>query len=209
MVQRQIRARGVRDPRVLDALAQIPRHLFVPPAVRLHAYGDQALVIGEGQTISQPYMVGVMTEALGLQGPERVLEVGTGSGYQCAVLAALASEVFSVERIRSLAEAAQEVMEELGIANVSIRTGDGSTGWAGEAPFDAILITAGAPAAPPSLLDQLSPDGGRLVAPIGDRELQRIVRIVRHGSEFLKETLLACRFVPLLGQEGWPESQHP
>ncbi len=206
MVQSQIRARGVTDRRVLDVLAQIPRDRFVPRDLRHEAYGDHALLIGEGQTISQPYMVGVMTEALGLQGSERVLEVGTGSGYQCAVLAALAAEVFSVERIAPLAETAGAVLEELGFGNVSVLTGDGSTGWAGEAPFDAILVTAGAPAVPPSLLDQLSPHGGRLVAPIGDRELQRIVRVVRHGSEFLNETMLACRFVPLLGQEGWPES---
>jgi len=207
MVQSQIRARGVTDPRVLDALTQVPRHHFLPPDLAEHAYGDHALGIGSGQTISQPFMVAVMTEALGLEGGERVLEVGTGSGYQCAVLAALCAEVFTVERIASLAETAEDLLDDLGFENVRVLTGDGSTGWADEAPFDAILVTAGAPAAPPTLMDQLSPEGGRLVAPVGDRELQRVVRVVRHGSEFHKETLLACRFVPLVGHEGWPEDE--
>ena len=206
MVRRQIRARGVTDERVLHALSQVPRHRFIPTDLGTHAYGDHALAIGRGQTISQPYMVAAMTQALGLRGPERVLEVGTGSGYQCAVLASLAAEVFSMERIGELAETATEVISELGFQNVRICTGDGSLGWADEAPFDAILVTAGAPAPPPALLDQLDPDGGRLVAPVGDRELQRVVRVLRHGSEFTKETMLACRFVPLVGEEGWPAS---
>jgi protein-L-isoaspartate(D-aspartate) O-methyltransferase len=206
MVDRQIAARGIRDTRVLQALTQVPRHRFVPPALTSHAYADHAMSIGEEQTISQPYMVAVMTEALGLEGPERVLEVGTGSGYQAAVLAELAHEVFSVERIPSLADAADALLRELGYANVRLRTGDGSEGWPEEAPFDAILVTAGAPAPPPSLMDQLSPDGGRLVAPVGDRDLQRIVRVERSGSSFTKERLLSCRFVPLLGAEGWPEA---
>jgi protein-L-isoaspartate(D-aspartate) O-methyltransferase len=204
MVKSQIRARGIGDRRVLDALAQVPRHRFVPAELSAHAYGDHALAIGKGQTISQPYMVGAMTEALDLRGPERVLEVGTGSGYQCAVLACLAAEVFSIERIASLAESAHALLTDLDFENVQVRTGDGSMGWAAEAPFDAILVTAGAPAPPPALLDQLNPDGGRLVAPVGDRDLQQVVRVLRHGSEFTKETMLACRFVPLLGEEGWP-----
>jgi protein-L-isoaspartate(D-aspartate) O-methyltransferase len=203
MVDRQIRARGVTDSRVLDALRRVPRHRFVPPGLAPYAYSDHALSIGEGQTISQPYMVGVMTEALGLLGPERVLEVGTGSGYQCAILATLAEEVFSVERIESLALTACQLLTELHFANVRVRTGDGSTGWPEEAPFQAIIVTAGAPSTPSSLLEQLCPDGGRLVAPVGDRNLQRVKRVVRHGSEFVTETMLACRFVPLVGEEGW------
>jgi len=205
MVQGQIRARGVSDPRVLHALEHVPRHMFVPDDLAPYAYGDHALALGHEQTISQPYMVAVMTEALNLRGPERVLEVGTGSGYQCAVLAALAHTVHSVERIEALATAAGDVLARLDVQNVSIHTGDGSLGWPEASPFQAILVTAGAPAAPPSLLGQLDPEGGRLVAPVGDQKLQRLVRVTRTGSEYATETLLACRFVPLIGGEGWPE----
>lgn len=205
MVERQIRARGISDARVLETMATTPRHRFVPTTLVGQAYADRALSIGAGQTISQPYMVAVMTEALGLLGHERVLEVGTGSGYQCAVLANLAAEVYSVERIGALANRAQALLEALACHNVSIRTGDGTLGWPEAAPFDAILVTAGAPDVPPSLLEQLHPEGGRLVAPVGGRDLQHTVRVVRSGTTYRRETLLACRFVPLVGEEGWAE----
>lgn len=203
MVRTQILDRGVYDPRVLRALRNVPREQFVQPENRTQAYTDHALGIGHHQTISQPYMVAVMTEALRLEGHERVLEIGTGSGYQCAVLAHLAGEVWSVERIPELTEAARARLAELGLVNVHIRTGDGTLGWPEAAPFDGILVTAAAPQPPPSLLGQLHPDGGRLVIPVGDRDLQHVVRIERQGTEYTSERFVGCRFVPLLGAEGW------
>ena len=204
MVRNQIEARGVRSPEVLAAMGRVPRERFLPPPLRTRAYLDQALAIGHHQTISQPYMVAVMTEALGLTGAEKVLEVGTGSGYQTAVLAELAREVHSMERIPALADSAESLLRELGYGNVRIRVGDGSLGWREEAPFQAILVTAGAPDAPRSLLAQLDEDGGVLVAPVVDRELQYVLRVQRRGTEFSTEHLMGCRFVPLLGAEGWP-----
>lgn len=204
MVRAQIASRGIRSPRVLDALERVPRERFVPEAARSRAVSDHALAIGHGQTISQPYMVAVMTEALELAPGDRVLEVGTGSGYQCAVLAELAAEVWSVERIPALAEAAAALLADLGYANAHVRCGDGSRGWPEQAPFDAIMVTAGAPDVPTALLDQLAETGGRLVVPVGDRELQHLSLVRRTPYGFQTRRTLGCRFVPLLGAEGWP-----
>lgn len=205
MVRGQLEHRGVASARVLDALRRVPRERFVQERERGRAYADHALPIGRGQTISQPYMVAVMTEALRLRAQDRVLEVGTGSGYQAAVLAELAAEVWTVERIAELARDATAVLEALGYANVHVRAGDGSLGWPEAAPFDRILVTAGAPAVPRTLVDQLSPEGGRLVAPVGERDLQELVVVERRGRRTRQRRILACRFVPLLGEEGWPE----
>jgi protein-L-isoaspartate(D-aspartate) O-methyltransferase len=203
MVRSQLRSRGIRDPRVLRAMSLVPRDRFVPQERRHRAYTDHALMLSHGQTISQPYMVAVMTEALELQGSERALEVGTGSGYQSAVLAELCAEVWTVERVMELAEEAALLLADLGYGNVAVQVGDGSLGWPEAAPFDAILVTAGAPAPPPSLLDQLDPDGGRLVVPVGGPDLQNVLRVTRSGTEFITDEMTACRFVPLLGAEGW------
>jgi protein-L-isoaspartate(D-aspartate) O-methyltransferase len=184
-------------------MGEVPREGFVPPGLEGQAYADCALGIGFGQTISQPYMVAMMTEALALEGSERVLEIGTGSGYQSAVLAILAAEVISIERIPELAEEAAERLRDLGYHNVRVEVGDGSLGHRLGGPFDGILVTAAAPEAPPSLLHQLRADGGRLVLPVGDRGLQHIHVVHRNGTEFVTERQTACRFVPLLGEEGW------
>lgn len=204
MVKAQLRSRGVVDPRVLDAMGRVPRERFVPPRFATRAYADHALSIGHHQTISQPYMVAIMTEALALCGTERVLEIGTGSGYQCAILAELAREVFSVERIPDLARDAEELLvHELRYSNVRIRAGDGTLGWPEAGPFDAIIVTAAAPEAPPALLEQLTGDGGRMIVPVGSQSLQRIDHIRRHGTVFDHETSTPCRFVPLVGLQGW------
>ena len=205
MVRDQLEERGVASARVLAAIERVPRERFVPDASRARSYADHALAIGHGQTISQPYMVAVMTEALDLHGTEHVLEIGTGSGYQCAILAELASEVYSVERIPELAADARTLLAELGYRSVHVRAGDGSLGWPEEAPFHAVVVTAAAPEAPRALLDQLSPDGGRLVVPVGDRELQHLAIVERSGNEYVTRYSLGCRFVPLLGEQGWPE----
>lgn len=207
MVQVQLRDRGVKDARVLAAMGRVPREVFVPPELRSRAYVDHAMAIGHQQTISQPYMVAVMTEALSLSGNERVLEVGTGSGYQCAILAELAREVYSIERIPELAvQAAELLVEDLGYRNVHVRCGDGTLGWPEAAPFQAIIVTAAAPEPPPTLLEQLDPAGGRIAVPVGDQSLQYLVRMQRHGTTFTSERTTACRFVPLLGVEGWKQS---
>ncbi len=204
MVQVQLRGRGIADAGILEAMGRIPRELFVPEQFAQRAYFDHAIAIGHRQTISQPYMVAVMTEALGLTGSERVLEVGTGSGYQCAILAALAREVFTVERIPELARSAGDLLiDQLGCDNVHVCVGDGSRGWPDAAPFQAIVVTAAAPAPPPSLLDQLDPNGGRLVVPVGDRDIQHLVRVERQGTTYTSDTTTSCRFVPLVGREGW------
>lgn len=205
MVQDQIRRRGVSEPRVLAALERVPRERFVPEPMRRGAYTDHALPIGCGQTISQPFMVAVMTEALRLRPSDRVLEIGTGSGYQAAVLAALAAEVYTIERIRELADRARGLLDELGYGDVRVRVADGSDGWPEKSPFDAILVAAGAPTPPKTLLEQLEPDGGRLVAPVGERDLQTLVLVERSGTSFVTRRLMACRFVPLVGEEGWTE----
>ena len=204
MVAEQLRARGIRDERVLKAMATIPRHRFVQEALASRAYGDLPLPIGEGQTISQPYMVALMSEALGLCGEERVLEVGTGSGYQTAVLAELAGKVYSVERVRSLAERARQMLGELGYYNIRVHVGDGSMGWADQAPFDAILVTAGAPEMPARLTEQLIA-GGRLVAPVGSANDQVLRRVTRAPHGNVTENLVGCVFVKLVGAGGWPD----
>ncbi len=203
MVEEQLRARGLQSESVLEAMGKIPRELFLPAAQHHQAYKDRALPLSQGQTISQPFMVAVMTEALDVDPSSRILEIGTGSGYQTAILADLVAEVFSVERIGELASQAENTLDELGCENVRIRVADGTLGWPDEAPFDGILVTAGAPQIPDSLKDQLIDDGGRLVVPVGDRFIQELVRVTRTGDSFESENLLACRFVPLLGEEGW------
>ncbi len=203
MVDRDLRGRGVRHEGVLAAMSAVPREAFLPPEMRHLAYEDRALPLSQGQTISQPYIVAAMTEALEPGPDDRVLEVGTGSGYQAAILAEIVARVYSVERLDDLADEARRTLERLGYDNVRIRVGDGTRGWPEEAPFDGIVITAAAPDVPPSLQRQLSEDGGRLVAPVGSRTMQDLVRMVREGEEFRSEVLMGCRFVPLLGEEGW------
>lgn len=203
MVESQIADRGVRDRRVLDAMRSVQRHLFVPEAIRNASYDDNALGIGHSQTISQPYIVALMTEALELKGGERVLEIGTGSGYQTAVLASLCDRVYTVERIGRLSRRAQETLKNLGVKNVEYLVGDGSLGWQSEAPFDAVIVTAAPPRPPEPLKSQLA-IGGRLVVPAGDRGSQELLRIRRTGdNEFATENLLAVVFVPLIGEHGW------
>lgn len=196
MVNSQIRARGVRDPRVLEAMEKVPRHLFVPEAMRAGAYADEPLPIGEGQTISQPYIVAYMTEALGLKGGERVLEIGTGSGYQTAALAELAREVFTIELIESLSVRAREVLQTLGYGNIRFRAGDGSRGWPEEAPFDAIIVTAAAVEVPRVLEEELD-RSGTMVVPVGTG-YQELWLIRRMKKGLKRERLLSVRFVPLV-----------
>jgi protein-L-isoaspartate(D-aspartate) O-methyltransferase len=202
MVETQIRRRGVLDPRVLAAMAKVPRHHFIPRHLWEQAYSDYPLPIGEEQTISQPYIVALMTEALELAGPEKVLELGTGSGYQAAVLAELAAQVFTIERIPLLARVAEQVLASLGYVNVQVVVADGTLGWQTEAPFDAILVTAGSPQVPPPLVDQLAM-GGRLVIPVGDRYTQTLTRVRRTPDGLKHEYLGGCRFVKLIGRHGW------
>jgi protein-L-isoaspartate(D-aspartate) O-methyltransferase len=202
MIEEQLVARGIADPRVLAAMAQIERHLFVEEALQERAYDDKPLPIGARQTISQPFMVGLMTQTLALRGTERVLEIGTGCGYQTAVLAELAANVFSIERISTLAVRARQLLDRLGYYNVATRVGDGTLGWGDEAPFDAIVVTAGTPQVPRPLIAQLA-DGGRLVFPIGEEELQTLVRIRKEGERLREEYFGDCRFVKLVGRYGW------
>jgi len=207
MVTEQLQARGIRDPEVLRALREIPRHRFVDEAIGPSAYGDHALPIGLGQTISQPYMVALMTELLAVRPSHRILEIGTGSGYQAAVLSKLARTVFSIERVAELGLRAQQVLRELGIGNVVLRIGDGTIGWSRFAPFDGILVTAGAPEAPPTLIEQLA-EGGRLVVPTGSREQQRLLVVERGGPQGVQRSWsIDCTFVPLIGREGWSGPQ--
>ncbi len=202
MIETQIRKRGVSSPRVLEAMASVRRHEFVPLEFRNDAYADKPVPIGEGQTISQPYMVAAMTDALELTGTERVLEIGTGSGYQAAVLSVLVSQVLTVESHTSLALAAQERLTNLGYTNVHVHNGDGSAGFPDAAPFDAILVTAGAPGIPQIIASQLR-DGGRLVIPVGDRDNQELVRAQMENGQLKSRVLFNCKFVPLLGRYGW------
>ena len=202
MVEEQILSREIKDPRVIAAMKKVPRHLFVEEALQSQAYSDHPLPIGEKQTISQPYMVALMTEALQLTGKERVLEIGAGSGYQTAILAELAERVFSIERIRPLAIRARQLIYELGYFNVEIKIFDGTYGWAEEGPFEAIMVTAGAPDIPQALIDQLT-IGGRLVIPVGDAFVQDLIRITKTGEGIKKEDLGGCRFVKLIGKYGW------
>jgi protein-L-isoaspartate(D-aspartate) O-methyltransferase len=202
MVQEQIIARGITDARVINALRKIPRHLFVDPGIVNRAYDDSALPIGEKQTLSQPYMAARMTEALGLSGDEKVLEIGTGSGYQTALLAELCFNVFSVERIRALSRKARLLLDQLGYQNIALHVGDGTIGWSEHAPYDAILVSAGSPATPKPLLEQLGLRG-RLVIPVGDEQNQSLVRVTRTRSGFKQEPLGECKFVKLFGKYGW------
>ena len=202
MVHTQLIQRGIKDSRVLEAMRKCPRHLFVEPALAARAYGDNSLPIGEKQTISQPYMVAFMTEALGLTGEEKVLEVGTGSGYQTAVLAQLAQNVFSVERVRAMATRARSVLDQLGCYNVAIQVGDGTIGWSEHAPFDAILVTASSRWIPRPLVEQLGTHG-RLVIPLGDEKSQQLKRVCVTASGLMEEDLGDCRFVKLVGRYGW------
>lgn len=203
MVEQQIIARGVTDQRVLDAMLQVPRHLFIETGLQGHAYSDASLPIGEKQTISQPYMVAAMSAALELKGHERILEIGTGSGYQSAILAQLAKRVYSIERISLLAGRARKVLDQLCLSNVNIKVGDGTIGWRDQGPFDGILVAAGAPEVPSEYLEQLEV-GGKLVLPVGDREQQILMRITRlENGSFKREQMMGCRFVPLIGAAGW------
>ncbi|MHB8484517.1 MAG: protein-L-isoaspartate(D-aspartate) O-methyltransferase [Candidatus Acidiferrales bacterium] len=205
MVAEQIRKRGVRSPKVLAAMERVPRHLFVPEDLAGRSYNDEPVPIGERQTISQPYMVAAMTDALELEGHERVLEVGGGSGYQAAILGQLAREVITMEARAPLADAARERLAMLGYDNVRVVTGDGTMGWAEAAPFDAILVAAAAPQIPPPLIEQLA-EGGRLVIPVGKSDRQMLMRIRKSDGKVVQEELFACQFVPLQGRYGWPAS---
>ena len=202
MVAEQLVPRGIKDPRVLEAMGKVPRHLFVDEALRDKAYGDHPLPIGEGQTISQPFMVGRMTELLRLTGTEKVLEVGTGSGYQAAVLAQLAARVCAIERLAKLAARARETLERLGITNVWVRTANGTFGWPHEAPFDRILVAAGGPSVPPPLLEQLA-EGGRMVMPVGQADYQRLHVIDKIGGQARVTEDSECVFVKLIGKFAW------
>lgn len=202
MVEEHLVRRGVSDPRVLEVMRRVPRHLFVQEAFRDRAYGDHPLPIGEEQTISQPFIVGLMTGLLELTGKEKVLEIGTGSGYQTAVLAELSRRVCSIERVPSLAERARALLEQLGYTNVWVRVGNGTLGWPDEAPFDRILVTAGGPSVPRPLFDQLG-EGGRLVIPVGDAASQTLTIVERVNGEMRTTTAGECSFVKLVGKYAW------
>lgn len=202
MVEEQLMARGIKDERVLHAMESVPRHLFVSEELKDRAYDDCALPIGEGQTISQPYMVAIMTELLELKGDEKVLEIGTGSGYQSAVLSLLSSEVFTIERVRTLAVKARELLKKLGYKNVNVFITDGTLGLPEHAPFDAIIVTAGAPEIPPVYIEQLKMNG-RLVIPVGSRFSQTLYQIKKTPSGIITKASTPCVFVPLIGRYGW------
>lgn len=202
MVEEQLVGRGVTEPRVLAAMRRVPRHLFVDEALRDRAYGDHPLPIGDGQTISQPYIVGRMTELLALTGREKVLEVGTGSGYQAAVLSELVSRVCTVERIARLSTRARQVLESLGCNNVWVRTANGTLGWPDEAPFERILVAAGGPSVPPPLFDQLA-EGGRMVMPVGDVTSQVLKLVEKVNGSMRTSEHSACMFVKLVGKYAW------
>jgi protein-L-isoaspartate(D-aspartate) O-methyltransferase len=206
MVDLDILRRDVQDERVLAAMRRVPRHVFVPEEQRARAYLDTPLPIGCNQTISQPYIVAYMTQALELRGPEKVLEIGTGSGYQTAILAELAAEVYSIERWEELSRQAGRTLAALGYTNIHLRVGDGSLGWPEAAPFDAILVTAAAPEVPMALKEQLA-DGGRLVLPVGDPRFQELLQIRRSGLLFHRRGLGGCAFVPLIGEQGWDQDR--
>ena len=205
MVEHQLRARGIKDERVLQAMQTIPRHLFVGEHLQDRAYDDSAIPIGEGQTMSQPYMVAIMTELLELKGDEKVLEIGTGSGYQAAVLSLLAAEVFTVERISTLAMAAERRFRELGYKNIHVVIGDGTLGLPEEAPFDGIIVTAAAPKVPETYIRQLK-TGGRLVIPVGERHSQVLYQVKTTPSGTVTSISTPCVFVPLIGKYGWKET---
>jgi protein-L-isoaspartate(D-aspartate) O-methyltransferase len=203
MIEEQLVPRGIGDPRVLEAMRQVPRHLFVEDAMQAHAYGDFPLPIGSGQTISQPYIVALMTEALQLKGTERVLEIGTGSGYQAAILSRLCLRVYTIERIDALVGRARKVFDRLRYHNIVSRIDDGTEGWSAEAPFDGILVTAGGPRIPDPLLAQLA-DPGRLVIPVGDQGVQDLQLVEKRDGGLTVRTIEQVRFVDLIGAYGWP-----
>jgi protein-L-isoaspartate(D-aspartate) O-methyltransferase len=206
MIENHLKARGIKDPEVLRAMEEVPRHAFLPDNLAEFAYEDSPLPIGEGQTISQPYIVAVMTEMLELKKEDRVLEIGTGSGYAAAILSCIVDEVYTIERHRHLAESAKKVLRRLGYENIHVRHGDGSHGWPEHAPYDAIVVAAGSPDVPRSFKEQLA-IGGRLVIPVGSSETQKLVRIRRTGAaDYGRENLLSVRFVPLVGDEGWEDN---
>lgn len=202
MVERQLAGQGIRDERVLEAVRAIPRHLFVPESEVSRAYEDHPVAIGQGQTISQPYMVARMSELLELRGGEKVLEIGSGSGYQTAVLKALGADVFTVERIPELSRLARQNVERAGYSGVHYRVGDGSRGWPGDAPYDRVIVTAGAPTMPVSLVEQLR-EGGSMVIPVGGEEEQELLLVRREQGRVTRERICACVFVKLWGDEGW------
>lgn len=202
MVRDQLLQRRIVDPRVLNAMSTVPREKFLPPAQHDLAYADQAVAIGEGQTISQPFIVAYMSEKLAIEPQHRVLEVGTGSGYQAAILCKLAAHVFSIERIDLLRERAAETLAELGITNITPGRGDGTLGWAVHAPYDRIIVTAGAPAVPPQLITQLT-DHGHLLIPVGSRSDQRLILVTKLPGRTVETPLIGCRFVRLIGESGW------
>lgn len=203
MVREQLYRRGIRDSATLRAMGVVPRERFVSASLKSSAYSDGPLPIGEGQTISQPYVVALMTEAAQLKDGDKVLEIGTGSGYQAAVLAEIVKEVYTIERVESLGLEAERALAAEHYSNIHLRIGDGSLGWPEEAPFDAILVTAASPSAPPSLLKQLA-EGGRLIIPIGLPDLQTLLRYTKQNGKVREESLEVVCFVPLLGKEGWP-----
>ena len=203
MVEAQLKARGLIDERLLTAFGKVPRHLFVPEEVRQEAYADHPLPIGAGQTISQPYIVALMVDCLSLRGHERVLEIGSGSGYQTAVLAELALEVYSVERVPELLHAVRARLGALGYLNVHLTTGNGSLGWPEHAPFDAILVSAAAPRVPSPLVAQLA-EGGRMAVPIGTPQAQMLVQVEKRHGALHQNDIASCVFVPLIGEYGWP-----
>lgn len=204
MVNDQLRRRGIHDERVLTAMEEVKRHLFLPAGMEEEAYLDRPVPIGHGQTISQPYIVALMTELLQLEATDSVLEIGSGSGYQAAIIAKISDQVISLERIPEVATRAEENLRRAQIKGVRIIVADGTVGYPESSPYDAILVTAGAPSVPSPLLSQLA-DGGRLVAPIGDADIQHLVRVVRHGEEFVFESFEPVRFVPLIGKFGWQD----
>jgi protein-L-isoaspartate(D-aspartate) O-methyltransferase len=210
MVKTQLIPRGITDERLIAVMKRVPRHLFVPDAIQHMAYDDMALSIGEGQTISQPYMVAVMTELLDLKGNEKVLEIGTGSGYQAAVLAELSREVYTVERIAALADAAKERFKSLSYSNIHVKVSDGTLGWPEKAPFNRIIVTAGTPKIPKPVTDQLA-DDGIILAPVGDRFSQQLLKVRKTKDTLKEEYHTPCVFVPLIGKYGWKsedEGQH-
>jgi protein-L-isoaspartate(D-aspartate) O-methyltransferase len=205
MVRTQIEARGIKAPKVLAAFRRVPRHLFVSEALRDQAYGDYPLPIGEQQTISQPYIVAEMTQALDLGEDDRVLEIGTGSGYQAAILAQIVYRVYTVERKRSLYQQARNLFDKLHYHNIVMKYGDGTKGWRDESPFDGIIVTAGAPQIPDVLIDQMG-EGGRLVVPVGNQHTQELIKIFRDDQNIRQINLGGCRFVKLVGEYGWKEA---
>lgn len=206
MLEEQLIPGGVLDPKVLEVMGMVPRHLFVEKGIMDQSYLDRPLTLGQGQTISQPLIVGIMTQALALKGGERVLEVGTGSGYQTTILSKLAKEVFTVERITSLSLRSRKILYRFGIKNVEFKIGDGSLGWPEKSPFDSIIVTAAAPSIPETLQKQMA-KGGKLVIPVGTQESQVLYLVEREQNRWNKKILSECRFVKLVGKEGWSDGK--